>query len=181
MFTLQRHSHEGLSALWLLPIVPPITVAASGASFANLLYQEQPHYALAIVLTSYAVKCVLRPCCVEPVDLIKHSGIGMLLAFLVMALYFQRLAIHHLPPREIIVSTMLPLGPCGQGGYALVRLVRTSDNDDERQDMITAQGAVCNDLFPVLAQRYPDRPAYVALAALGPAMYGRCVRCIHFT
>lgn len=91
----------------------------------------------------------------------------MLLAFLVMALYLQRLAIYHLPPREIIVSTMLPLGPCGQGGYALIRL-----------------GAVCNQLFPLLAQRYPDRPAYVALGSLGPAMYGRCALsqfCIRYT
>lgn len=38
------------------------------------------------------------------------NGLGFLLAFMVLVLYLQRLAIHHVPGREIIVSTFLPLG-----------------------------------------------------------------------
>lgn len=30
------------------------------------------------------------------------DGIGLLLASMIMALYFQRLAVHHLPAREVI-------------------------------------------------------------------------------
>lgn len=41
---------------------------------------------------------------------------------IVMAVYFQRLTIHKLPPREVIVSVFLPLGPCGQGGFAIQKL-----------------------------------------------------------
>lgn len=34
-------------------------------------------------------------------------------------MYYQRLALHKLPPREIIVSSFLPLGPLGMGGYTI--------------------------------------------------------------
>lgn len=51
------------------------------------------------------------------------NGVGLLIACGLMVLYFQRLTFHHLPPRELIVSTFLPLGPCGQGGFALIELV----------------------------------------------------------
>ena len=50
---------------------------------------------------------------------------------LVLALYFQRLTIYKLPPREVIVSVFLPLGPLGQGGYGIMRL-----------------GQVCLKIFP---------------------------------
>lgn len=51
------------------------------------------------------------------------AGIGTLTASMVLVLYFQRLALHHIPGREVVVSTFLPLGPCGQGGYAILQLV----------------------------------------------------------
>ena len=51
------------------------------------------------------------------------NGIGCLLAAFVLVLYFQRLSLHHIPGREVVVTTFLPLGPCGQGGYALLQLV----------------------------------------------------------
>ena len=36
------------------------------------------------------------------------------LSFVVMALYFHRLAVFSLPNAEVIVSAFLPLGPLGQ-------------------------------------------------------------------
>ncbi|KAI5375089.1 hypothetical protein J4E82_006169 [Alternaria postmessia] len=39
-----------------------------------------------------------------------------------MVIYFHRLAIHNLPSQEVIVSVFLPLGPMGQGGYAVLKL-----------------------------------------------------------
>lgn len=40
----------------------------------------------------------------------------------VLVIYFQRLTLHKLPPREVIVSVFLPLGPLGQGGFAVQEL-----------------------------------------------------------
>jgi tellurite resistance protein TehA-like permease len=88
-------------------LVPPITVAAVGNTLCKYLILEARYdYALTIMIASY-VMC----------------GVGLLVACGLMVIYFQRLAIHRLPPREVIVSTFLPLGPCGQGGYSLVELV----------------------------------------------------------
>jgi len=40
----------------------------------------------------------------------------------VLVMYYQRLALHKMPPREIIVSAFLPLGPLGFGGYTILYL-----------------------------------------------------------
>lgn len=55
-------------------------------------------YALWTVITSYVL-----------------WGIGLPLALMVMVIYLARLALHKLPPKAVIVSVFLPLGPLGQG------------------------------------------------------------------
>lgn len=79
------------------------------------------------------------------------NGIGYLLAGMVLVLYFQRLALHHMPGKEVVVTTFLPLGPCGQGGYSLLEL-----------------GRVSRTLFPIISERHPnaiDGLAYLHEAA----------------
>lgn len=71
-----------------------------------LVERSRLDYALTVLIASYVM-----------------NGVGLLIACGLMVIYFQRLAFHHLPPRELIVSTFLPLGPCGQGGFALIELV----------------------------------------------------------
>lgn len=139
MFTQHtEHTHSNLTAAWILPIVPPITVAAAGATFVKLLIADgRLDYAMTVLLTSYVL-----------------AGVGLLVASGIMVIYFQRLALYHLPEKAVIVSTFLPVGPCGQGGYALIELGR--------------QAVV---LFPLLVARYPQR-AYADLTILGPAMFG---------
>ena len=44
------------------------------------------------------------------------------MALFAMVIYFQRLTVHALPPREVIVSVFLPLGPLGQGSFAIMQL-----------------------------------------------------------
>ena len=44
-------------------------------------------------------------------------GTGVPLAMAILVIYFQRLTVYKLPPREVIVSVFLPLGPLGQGGF----------------------------------------------------------------
>ncbi|BGO88458.1 Plasma membrane sulfite pump involved in sulfite metabolism [Rhodotorula toruloides] len=137
MFTQHKHTSETLTAAWLLPIVPLITEAAVGSTLCKLLLLQNRHtYCLTLLIASYLC-----------------AGIGMLLAAAVIVLYLQRLLLHHLPPREVIVSSWLPVGPIGQGGFALIEL-----------------GQVATKLFPLIAS--PSRPA---LDFLGPAMLGSAV------
>ena len=131
MQTTHQHTSESLTAAWLLPIVPPITIAASGATIANLLVDSDPDYALNIWIASYVME-----------------GIGCLLAAMILVLYFQRLALHHMPGREVVVTTFLPLGPCGQGGYAILQLGRLSKT-----------------LFPVISARNPNSTEGLAILA----------------
>lgn len=104
--TFQSHSFSSTTAALLLPVVPTITAAATGSviadALANLGYST---YAFTIVIVSYLI-----------------LGIGLPMALSILVLYFQRLLLFKQPPREVIISTFLPLGPCGQGGEALLHL-----------------------------------------------------------
>lgn len=94
----ERHLST-MTAVWLLPIVSCVVAASSGGIVAEILPNKQ--YALWTVLVSYIL-----------------WGIGVPLALMVMVIYLLRLTLHKLPPKAVIVSVFLPLGPLGQGGYA---------------------------------------------------------------
>jgi tellurite resistance protein TehA-like permease len=102
MTTHQMH-HETMTAAWLLPVVSCIVAAASGGVVATAL--PDPNHALVTVVASYIL-----------------WGMGVPLAMMILTIYFHRLAIHKLPPSEVIVSVFLPLGPLGQGGYAIMQI-----------------------------------------------------------
>ncbi|SGY20738.1 BQ5605_C016g08135 [Microbotryum silenes-dioicae] len=139
MFTKQKHATETLTAAWLLPVVPTITQGAVGSSLCRLLLEDNRlEYAFTIWIISYIM-----------------TGIGTLLAMGLLVLYLQRLVLHRLPPREVIISTFLPLGPCGQAGFALIELGR---------DAI--------DMLPRIASMYPDREGLQQLALLGAPLLG---------
>ena len=53
-------------------------------------------------------------------------GMATPLAMTVLVMYYQRLALHKLPPREVVVSSFLPLGPLGMGGYTITYLGRVA-------------------------------------------------------
>ncbi|POY72038.1 hypothetical protein BMF94_4908 [Rhodotorula taiwanensis] len=140
MFTQHKHAAETMTAAWLLPIVPLITAASVGSTMCKLLVAEDRlGYAMVTLVASYLC-----------------AGIGMLLAAAIIVLYLQRLVLHHLPPREVIVSSWLPVGPIGQGGYALIEL-----------------GIVANDLFPRYAALHSQQQPYLALIA--PSLLGTAV------
>ncbi|KAF2658868.1 C4-dicarboxylate transporter/malic acid transport protein-like protein [Lophiostoma macrostomum CBS 122681] len=103
MMTKHKNKHETMTATWLLPVVAPIVSAASGAVVASALPNSQ--HALWTVIISYV-----------------QWGMGVPLALVVTVIYFRRLAVHELPSQEVIVSVFLPLGPMGQGGYAIMAL-----------------------------------------------------------
>ncbi|PWN39218.1 C4-dicarboxylate transporter/malic acid transport protein [Ceraceosorus guamensis] len=105
MMILQNHHFEGTTAALLLPVVPPITAAATGAGIAELLAIDKPSLSFTVLALSYIM-----------------NGVGLMLALMILTLYFQRLLLFNQPPREVIISVFLPLGPCGQGAEALLHL-----------------------------------------------------------
>ncbi|KAJ1020998.1 hypothetical protein NDA13_005627 [Ustilago tritici] len=110
---------------------------ATGSVIAEILMERYPTYAFTIMVVSYLV-----------------LGIGLPLALLILVLYFQRLLLFKSPPRDVIVSVFLPLGPCGQGGEACLHL-----------------GRVALHLFPNISQ--PSPPSGIPqLYSVGQALYG---------
>jgi tellurite resistance protein TehA-like permease len=97
------NSLERITAAQLLPIVAPIVAAGTGARVAEVLPNYQ--HALGTVIVCYIL-----------------WGMAVPLALLVLVIYYQRLAVHKLPPREVIVSCFLPLGPLGFGGFTIMYL-----------------------------------------------------------
>ncbi|KAI8877885.1 hypothetical protein K501DRAFT_197146 [Backusella circina FSU 941] len=103
-YIIVHHDHqiESMNGTWLLPIVPAVVHSASGGLLANHLNEER---AIVVLIISYIL-----------------MGMGILLALSIIVIYFYRLAIHKLPPKEIIISSFLPLGPLGQGAYGMIQL-----------------------------------------------------------
>lgn len=98
---------SSMTAVWLLPIVATVVASASGGVVAEIL--PNPNHALWTVVTSYIL-----------------WGTGVPLSMATLIIYFQRLTVHHLPPREVIVSVFLPLGPLGQGAFSIMQLGKVS-------------------------------------------------------
>ncbi|KAK6853311.1 C4-dicarboxylate transporter/malic acid transport protein [Apiospora arundinis] len=96
-----------LTAVMLLPIVPCVVAAASGGIVANVL--PNPSHVQTTLIASYM-----------------SWGIGIFFSVLVLAMYQVRLSNHALPPREAIVSVLLPVGPFGQGGFGIAKLTQVT-------------------------------------------------------
>ena len=97
------NSLDRITAAQLLPIAAPIVAAGTGARVAEVLPNLQE--SLGTVIVCYVL-----------------WGMAVPLAVLVLVIYYQRLAVHKLPPREVIVSCFLPLGPLGFGGFTIMYL-----------------------------------------------------------
>lgn len=109
---MHRHKPglESTTAALLLPVVPAVVASATGGLVAEaLLAAGRPRRAAVTLAASYVL-----------------WGLGQALSACVLALYFHRLTVHSLPPREAIVSVFLPVGPLGQGGFAVQQLGRVA-------------------------------------------------------
>lgn len=84
-------------------MIAAVVASAVGGTVAGVL--SNPQYALGALIASYAL-----------------WGIGPPAALMTMAIYFQRLTIHKLPPLEVIVSVFLPVGPPAFGGFGVMQL-----------------------------------------------------------
>lgn len=105
MSASHQRSLDSITAAQLLPIAATIVAASTGSNVAGVIPDVQVK--LGVILASYVL-----------------WGMGQPLAVSVIVIYYQRLALHKLPPREVIVSCFLPLGPLGLGGYCILNLGR---------------------------------------------------------
>ncbi|KAI7244394.1 putative C4-dicarboxylate transporter/malic acid transport protein [Hortaea werneckii] len=127
-FVLMAHHNHNLttvSAVWLLPIVSTIVAAASGGVVASVIPSTHSHEALITLITSYVL-----------------WGTGFPLAMCVLVIYFLRLSTQSLPAKEVIVSTFLPLGPLGQGGFGIMQLGKVAMTAFRETDSLPAASHV---------------------------------------
>jgi C4-dicarboxylate transporter/malic acid transport protein len=103
MFVHHSHKLESVSGAWILPIAPGIFTAASGGLLANNIDDVQK--AVVIIVISYML-----------------MGVGLSLALTITVIFFYRLAIHKLPPKEMINTTFIPLGALGQSAYGIIQI-----------------------------------------------------------
>ena len=103
MFTMQEHSVEKMTAVWLLPVVAAEVAAASGAQLIPHL--ADPHKAFSLLILNYALWAFSVP-----------------LAFSILVVLVLRLILHKLPHKDMAASSWLALGPIGTGALGLLLL-----------------------------------------------------------
>ncbi|RMY87231.1 hypothetical protein D0862_10735 [Hortaea werneckii] len=103
MSASHQRSLDSITAAQLLPLAATIVAAGTGSEVAAVLPNAQQ--ALGTIIASYVMWGMATP-----------------MALTVLVMYYQRLALHKMPPREVIVSAFLPLGPLGFGGYTILYL-----------------------------------------------------------
>jgi tellurite resistance protein TehA-like permease len=95
MFTRRQLRLEMTSATWLMPVVPPIVSAATGAALIDHVPAGQAR--LDMLLACYAL-----------------LGVGLLAALVVIVLVWVRLTYHKVGPRALAPTLFIVLGPLGQ-------------------------------------------------------------------
>ncbi|KAF8161072.1 voltage-dependent anion channel [Crassisporium funariophilum] len=103
MITRQKQSLDGLTAIWVLPVVTLIVCSSSGGILARALHTYSSTYALNTATLSVFMVVV-----------------GLTLASMILTAYLLRLITHGLPQGATILSVFIPLGPTGQAGYAFL-------------------------------------------------------------
>jgi tellurite resistance protein TehA-like permease len=139
--TKHSHSHERMTTVWLLPAISLIVPSSVGAELALSLHASSPTIALTtIAFTIFIV------------------SIGLVLAFIILAIYFDRLILHGFPQGSTIVSSFIPLGPFGQAGFCVLTI-----------------GKFMKEALPVAGSTSP----FLGSAQAGEVVYALCV-CIGF-
>jgi tellurite resistance protein TehA-like permease len=95
--TRQKQTLEDMLATWLLFIVPLVVVGTTGGIMSEVLETVNASYTFLTLVFSLV-----------------SLSIGLTLTFMVVTMYLLRLITYGVPPKESIVSTLIPLGPFGQ-------------------------------------------------------------------
>jgi tellurite resistance protein TehA-like permease len=112
---------DTMTAAWLLPIVATIVAASSGGIVASILPNSEDQ--LITLLVSYVL-----------------SGTGVPLAMCVIVIYLLRLTTVSLPPKAVIVSSFLPLGPLGHGSFGIMQLGKIAREVFPKQQTLPTVG-----------------------------------------
>ncbi len=130
-----------MTSVWLLPVVTLIVASSVGGELAQALYAQSVTCALTTI--AFAIFIV---------------SIGLALALMILTNYFNRLVLHGFPQGLSIVSSFIPLGPCGQAGFSVLVI-----------------GQFMKDSLPVPGSRSP----FLGSAQVGEIVFALCV-CISF-
>ncbi|WP_231958561.1 MULTISPECIES: TDT family transporter [Sphingomonadaceae] len=103
MFTRHEHSLDGMTAVWLLPVVAAEVAGASGGLLAPHL--ADAHHQFVVLATSYVLWAYSVP-----------------VAFGILAILILRMALHKLPHESMAASSWLALGPIGTGALGMLVL-----------------------------------------------------------
>ncbi|KAH8803693.1 malate permease [Xylogone sp. PMI_703] len=105
-FIGMNHPTEGvlqeMTAVYLFPFLATVVAAGTGSIVSDVL---PSHHALWTLLVSYMI-----------------WGMGVPFAMIILVIYYQRLAIYKLPPKESVVTAFIPVGPLGLGGFGILQL-----------------------------------------------------------
>jgi tellurite resistance protein TehA-like permease len=102
MFTLQDHSMEKMTGVWLLPIVAAEVAAVSGALLIPHLPASE---GFTVLILCYALWAFSVP-----------------VAMSILVILLLRLALHKLPHKDMAATGWLALGPIGTGALGLLLL-----------------------------------------------------------
>lgn len=99
----QNHTNslDKITAVQIVPIAATIVAAGVGAEISALL--PNITYMRGTIIVSYVL-----------------WSLSMGMAMIVLAIYYQRLILHKLPPKQLAMSCFLTLGPVGFGGFGYV-------------------------------------------------------------
>jgi tellurite resistance protein TehA-like permease len=97
--TRRRSELAEMSALYLIPIVAVVIAATSGSLVGSAL--DNQNNKLWTLIISYI-----------------FWGIGSPLSWIILTIYFLRMATEKPLQREVIVSLLLPIGPLGLSGFS---------------------------------------------------------------
>ena len=103
MFTRHEHNLDGMTAVWLLPVVAAEVAGASGGLLAPHLVGA--HMQMVVLATSYVLWAYSVP-----------------VAFGILAILILRMALHKLPHESMAASSWLALGPIGTGALGMLVL-----------------------------------------------------------
>lgn len=117
-----------MTAAWLLPIVSTIVAAASGGIVASVI--PNPNQQLITLIVSYVLWAT-----------------GVPLAMCVITIYFLRLTTESLPPKAVIVSGFLPLGPLGQGAFGIMQMGKIAQEVFPKQHELPVVAAAGDILY----------------------------------
>lgn len=89
--------------LSLLPVITLIVCSSSGQLLASrLLESNVPHALLTMGVSIFMLFT------------------GLALAIMILTIYVSRIIIEGFPDIELIISSFIPLGPCGQGAFSFL-------------------------------------------------------------